>query len=67
VTRSQTELIHEALEHLAALRRHLERGDLADETVIDAVGMRIAAMIETLSHADEPFRARVFGAQWRAM
>jgi uncharacterized protein with HEPN domain len=67
VTRSDTQLIHEALEHLALLRRHVERGDLSDETVADAVSLRLSAAIETLSQTTDPFRERVFGPDWRAM
>jgi uncharacterized protein with HEPN domain len=65
VTRSDTELIHETLEHLAALHRHIKRGDVADET--DAVSLRLSAAIETLSQTSDPFRERVFGSDWRAM
>jgi uncharacterized protein with HEPN domain len=67
VTRSDTELIHETLEHLAALHRHIKRGDVADETVADAVSLRLSAAIETRSQTSDPFRERVFGSDWRAM
>jgi hypothetical protein len=67
VTRRNPELVREALEHLAVLHRHLDRGDLADETVADAVSLRLSAAIETLSQTGESFRARVFGSDWRVM
>jgi len=41
MSRSDDELIAEALDHLAALRRHMDRGDLNDETVVDAVALRL--------------------------
>nr|WP_155842360.1 HepT-like ribonuclease domain-containing protein [Agromyces luteolus] len=51
--------------HLAALKRHLERGDLDDETVADAVSLRLAAAIEAVSHASDGYRERTFGADWK--
>jgi len=41
MSRSDDELIAESLDHLAALRRHMDRGDLNDETVVDAVALRL--------------------------
>jgi predicted small metal-binding protein len=51
VTRSDRELVRDALEHIRMLHHHLERLDLADETVADAVSLRLAAAIESLSTA----------------
>lgn len=67
MTRTNTELARDALEHFAVLRRHVERRDLADETVADAVSMRLSAAIEALSQTDESFRTRVLGSEWRVM
>jgi uncharacterized protein with HEPN domain len=67
VSRTDQELVREALEHLAVLRRHLERGDLADETVADAVSLRLAASIESLSRTSDRLRLRAFGTMWPAM
>ncbi len=65
MSRSDTELIHDALDHLAALKRHLDRGDLNDETVADAVGMRLAAAIEAMSGTSLEFREQHFGSDWK--
>lgn len=67
MTRNNSELARDALEHFAVLRRHLERGDLADETIADAVSMRLSAAIEALSRTGESFRTRVLGSEWRVM
>jgi uncharacterized protein with HEPN domain len=64
MSRSDDELVGDALEHLRMLHHHLERADLADETVADAVSLRLAATIESLSAASPPLRDRVFGDQW---
>lgn len=46
------------------MHHHLERSDLADETVADAVSLRLAAAIESLSSASQGVRERVFGDEW---
>jgi uncharacterized protein with HEPN domain len=67
VTRNNDELIGDALNHIAALRRHLERGDLADETVADAVSLRLAAAIEALSDLEPEVREHLFGEEWKVI
>lgn len=64
MSRSDAELVRDALEHIAALRRHLERHDPTDETIVDAVSLRLSAAIETVSRASADLRERVFGADW---
>jgi uncharacterized protein with HEPN domain len=64
VSRSDAELVRDALDHLRMLRHHVDRSDLSDETVADAVSLRLAAAIESLSTASEALRDRVFGDQW---
>lgn len=63
MSRTDPELLRDALHHLDALREHLTRGDLSDDTVADAVAMRLAAMIEALSRASDELRERAFGDQ----
>jgi uncharacterized protein with HEPN domain len=46
------------------LHHHLERSDLGDETVADAVSLRLAAAIESLAAASQDLRERVFGDSW---
>jgi uncharacterized protein with HEPN domain len=56
-----------AKDHLRRLRDHLERGDLDDETVFDAVCMRLSAAIESVAAVDEGMRNREFGGDWPAI
>lgn len=67
MTRTNDELIGDALAHIAALKRHLDRTDLADETVADAVSLRLAAAIESLSDLDLSLRDRLFGEEWKVI
>lgn len=64
MSRSDAELVGDALEHIRMLRAHLDRSDLTDQTVADAVSLRLAAAIESLSSASQSLRDRVFGDQW---
>lgn len=64
MTRSDAELVHDALDHLAVLHQHLERADLNDQTVADAVSLRLASAIEAISEASDEFRHRAFGDDW---
>ena len=43
MTRTDDELVHDALDHLRVLRLHIGRADLADQTVADAVSLRLAS------------------------
>lgn len=67
MSRSDAELIVDAQHHLAILRQHLVRGDLDDQTVADAVSLRLAAAIEAISQATEDMRSRLFGEDWNLM
>ena len=64
MSRSDPELVADALEHIRILHQHLDRSDLADATVADAVSLRLAAAIECLSIASQGLRDRVFGGEW---
>lgn len=65
--RSDEELVGDARMHLAVLRRHLTRGDLDDQTVADAVILRLAAAIEALANGTDELRMRAFGDDWSLM
>ena len=67
MSRSDRELLGDALEHLAILHRHLERADLDDDIVADAVSLRLASAIEALAAVSEAVRTRVSGGQWRVI
>lgn len=56
-----------AQEHLRRLRDHLVRGDLADDTIFDAVCMRLSAAIESVSAIDDALRDEEFGRGWSAI
>jgi uncharacterized protein with HEPN domain len=64
VSRSDLERIGDALSHVEAIRRHMARGDVAGETVADAVALRLAAAIEALRTVDGALEARLFGDDW---
>lgn len=65
MSRTDEELIRDALDHIDVLKRHLNRGDLDDETVADAVSLRLAAAIEAIAEASPQLRERSFGDEWR--
>jgi len=65
VSRSDVELVGDALDHIEVLKRHLNRGDLADETVADAVSLRLAAAIEAVAATTVEFRNETFGDEWK--
>lgn len=67
MSRSDLEHVAAAREHLGALRRHLERGDLADDTIFDAVCMRLSAAIESVAMIEEARRTRAYGDVWPAI
>lgn len=67
MSRTDRELVRDALDHLAVLRRHAGRADLSDETVADAVSLRLAAAIESLSTTSVELRERCFAAEWKVM
>lgn len=67
MSRSDREYILDAQQHLAVLRQHLQRGHLDDQTVADAVSLRLAAAIESISRASDDLRSRLFGDDWSLM
>jgi len=67
VRRSDIEHVRDAQQHLRKLREHLTRGDLADETIFDAVCMRLSAAIESIASISEARRVREFGDSWPAI
>ncbi|WP_414120814.1 DUF86 domain-containing protein [Corynebacterium nuruki] len=62
--RNDNDRLREALTHIDALHRHLERQDLPDETVADAVSLRLASAIETLRTTTGELETRLFGDDW---
>lgn len=67
MTRTDAEHLANARAHLRVLHAHMERNDLADGTVFDAVCMRLSATIESISAIDRNARDRAFGSAWPAI
>lgn len=65
MSRSDEELARDALDHIGRLKGHLGRADLDDETVVDAVSLRLSAAIEAVSGTTPEFRDRIFGDDWK--
>ncbi|HLS48892.1 MAG TPA: HepT-like ribonuclease domain-containing protein [Actinomycetaceae bacterium] len=62
--RTDRELLIDALSHLEAIHRHLGRGDMGDDTVADAVSLRLAAAIDAASRVTAERREAIFGDDW---
>lgn len=60
---SPQQLCREALLHLDLAREYAER-DLSDQAVVDAIALRLAAMIDVLHRLPEPVRQTCFGEAW---
>jgi signal transduction histidine kinase len=67
VSRTDAELVADALDHLRVLRNHLDQSSIDDQTIADAVSLRLAAAIESVSAASHDLRDRLFGDLWPAM
>ena len=67
MSRTEDQIIAEAAYHLTRLSEHLDRADLSDDTVFDAVCLRLSAAVESLSGLDDERRTALFGEDWRAM
>jgi uncharacterized protein with HEPN domain len=67
VSRTDLELVRDALEHIDVLKSHLRQGDLSEEIISDAVNMRLSAAIESLSQTTQEFRTRYFAEDWQLM
>lgn len=67
MSRSDEELVADALHHLAILRKHMDRSELSDQLVADAVSLRLAAAIEALGRGSEAVQVGLFGEEWSSM
>lgn len=65
MSRTDREVTQDALDHLAVLRAHLSRGDLDDQTIADAVSLRLAAAIEAIAQGTDGLRERLFHGEWQ--
>ncbi|HMQ64708.1 MAG TPA: DUF86 domain-containing protein [Arachnia sp.] len=66
MSRTERETLNTALLHLEFVDRYVDR-DLSDQVVLDAIALRLSAMIDALSQLPEPTVESLFGATWRAM
>lgn len=64
MSRTLDELLTEAVAHLDVMHRHLERGSIGDETIADAVSLRIASMIEVLQRGAPELTTGLFEDEW---
>lgn len=67
MSRTDQELVRDALNHLEMLTYHLSQGPIEDPTISDAVNMRLAAAVETISQTSAQLRETYFGDDWRHM
>lgn len=67
MSRSDRELVADALQHIEVLKSHLVRVGLDDQTVADAVCLRLAAALEALARGSTEMRLRLFGDDWSLM
>jgi uncharacterized protein with HEPN domain len=67
VSRTDEELIRDALEHIEILNQHLTQGTMDEPIIADAVCMRLAASIESISQTSVEFREHYFVEQWHLM
>ena len=67
MSRTDEELVRDALDHIEILKSHLTRSDLEQVIVADAVNMRLSAAIESLSQTTLEFRAQYFEEDWKLM
>ncbi len=67
MSRSDRDIILEALDHLTIMNEHRQRGSLDDLVILDAVCLRLASAIESLSRLPEGRRHDLFGNEWHVI
>ncbi|MEO3938200.1 HepT-like ribonuclease domain-containing protein [Dermatophilaceae bacterium Soc4.6] len=66
MSRSEQELLREALVHFELMLEHAH-GDVTDQLVVDAVCMRLSAGVEVLNRLEPSVRDDMFGDSWPLM
>ena len=66
MSRTNNELLKEALLHLPTAQAYSAR-DLSDEAILDAIALRLAAMIDSLNRLPASTLDDYFGATWGLM
>ena len=64
MSRSDTERLLDAQFHLEILDSHMHKAGLDDQTVADAVCLRLASAIECVAAISPELRAQAFGEDW---
>lgn len=64
MSRSDTERLLDAQFHLEILDSHMRKAGLDDQTVADAVCLRLASAIECVADISPELRTRAFGDDW---
>ena len=64
MSRSDTERLRDARFHLEILDSHMHKAWLDDQTVADAVCLRLASAIECVAAISPELRAQAFGDDW---
>ena len=67
MSRTDEELVRDALDHIEMLNHHLSQGSIEEPIISDAVCMRLSASIESISQTSAEFRDRYFAEQWHLM
>ena len=65
--RADTQWLNDVLNAVTAIERHLERGELSDPLVFDAVRVRLIEIGEAVSHVDQRLLRQEPKIDWRAI
>ena len=67
MSRADTQWLNDVLNAITAIERHLERGELSDPLVFDAVRVRLIEIGEAVSHVDQRLLRQEPKIDWRAI
>lgn len=67
MSRADIYRLNDVLTAIKAIGRHLERGELSDSLVFDAVRVRLIEIGEAVSHIDQRLLRREQEIDWRAI
>jgi uncharacterized protein with HEPN domain len=67
MSRHDEERLHDILDAIRAIRKHLERGDLSDGLIYDAVRMRLVEIGEAVKDIDTTTLAKESQIPWQSI
>jgi len=67
VSRHDEERLQDILDAIFAIRQHLERGDLSDGLIFDAVRMRLVEIGEAVKDIDEAILTKERDIPWQSI